>query len=84
MYCILRKGDLLIKYIGGIDMSRDREIACKSYICEGNCSKGRGGRFRKDCKTCNKYDPIRGGQPARKNLKREKNEKFNKDKRNWE
>ena len=65
-------------------MARDREIACKSNVCEGNCKKGRGGRFRKDCQTCSKYDPIRGGQPARKNLKREKNEKFNKDKRNWE
>ena len=29
-------------------------------------------------------DPKRGSQPARKNLKREKNEKFNKDRRNWE
>lgn len=29
-------------------------------------------------------DPIRGGQPARPNLKREKNEKFQKDRRNWE
>lgn len=65
-------------------MARDRELACKSYICEGNCSKGRGGRFRKDCQTCDKYDPIRGSQPARKNLKREKNEKFQKDRRNWE
>ena len=65
-------------------MARDREIACKSYQYEGCCKKGRGGRFRKDCQTCSKYDPVRGGQPARKNLKREKNEKFNKDRRNWE
>lgn len=63
---------------------RDRELACEFYICEGQCSKGRGGRFRKDCQTCDKYSPKRGSQPARKNLKREKNEKFQKDRRNWE
>lgn len=63
---------------------KDRELACESYICEGSCKKGRGGRFRKDCQTCNLYSPKRGSQPARKNLKREKNEKFQKDRRNWD
>lgn len=64
-------------------MARDREVACKSYICEGNCSKGREGTFRDYCQVCNKYDPIKGGRPARKNLKREKREKFLNDRRNW-
>ena len=64
-------------------MAKDREIACESYVCEGNCSKGKDGTFRKACQTCSSYRPIRGGQPARKNLKREKTEKFMKDKRNW-
>ena len=65
-------------------MAKDREIACKYYICEGNCSEGREGTFRNQCQRCDKYDPVRGGQPARRNLKREKNEKFLKDKRNWD
>lgn len=65
-------------------MARDREIACENYVCEGNCSKGREGTFRKYCQTCNKYRPIPGGRPARPNLKHEKKEKFAKDRRNWE
>lgn len=64
-------------------MARDRERACKYYICEGNCSKGRDGTFRDACQTCNKYDPIRGGRPARPNLKEAKKRKFEADKRNW-
>ena len=64
-------------------MARDREIACKYYVCEGECSKGREGTFRCQCQICNKYDPVKGAQPARRNLKKEKNEKFMKDKRNW-
>lgn len=67
----------------GITNMKDREIACKSYVCEGNCSKGREGTFRSYCQTCNKYDPIKGGRPARKNLRREKREKFLNDRRNW-
>ncbi len=63
---------------------RDREVACQFYVCEGNCTKGRAGTFRKQCQTCSKYMPVKGGQPARKNLKTEKKEKFMKDKRNWE
>lgn len=62
---------------------KDREIACKSYICEGNCAKGKEGTFRKACQTCQKYDPKRGSAPARKDLRKEKKEKFEKDKRNW-
>ena len=64
-------------------MARDRERACKYYVCEGNCSKGREGTFRKQCQICNLYLPLPGGQPARKDLRREKREKYLKDKRNW-
>ena len=64
-------------------MAKDRERACKYYICERNCSKGREGTFRKQCQICSKYDPIPGGQPARKDLRREKRDKYLKDKRNW-
>lgn len=62
---------------------KDREIACKNYICEGKCSKGKEGTFRKVCQKCSKYEPIKGGRPARKNLKHEKKEKFMADRRNW-
>ena len=64
-------------------MAKDREIACEFYVCEGECTKGKEGTFRKACQTCQVYKPIKGGQPARKNLKKEKTEKFMKDKRNW-
>ena len=64
-------------------MAKTREIACVSYICEGNCKKERKGTFYKACQVCDLYKPIPGGRPARPNLKREKNEKFLKDRRNW-
>ena len=64
-------------------MAKDREIACENNVCEGECTKGREGTFRNYCQTCNLYKPVRGGIPARKNLKKEKTEKFLKDKRNW-
>ena len=64
-------------------MSRDREIACENYICEGNCKKGKEGTFRKACQTCKDYRAIRGGIPACKNLKREKLDKASNDKRDW-
>lgn len=64
-------------------MAKDREIACKFYVCEGECSKGREGTFRKQCQICDLWDPIKGARPARRNLKKEKTEKFMKDKRNW-
>ena len=63
---------------------KDRERACKHYLYEGNCAKGRDGTFRKACQTCNKYDPIPGGRLARPDLRREKKEKYAKDRRNWE
>ena len=63
---------------------KDREIACIHYLNEGNCALGKEGTFRKQCQICKTYKKVPGGQPARKNLKREKSEKFMKDRRNWE
>ena len=51
---------------------KDREIVCESYFCEGNCSKGREGTFRKACQTCSKYRPIRGGKLARTDNRKQK------------
>lgn len=60
-------------------MAKDREIVCKYYECEGKCSKGREGTFRHYCQKCNKYNPVKGRLPARKNLKRKKIEKIRRD-----
>ena len=64
-------------------MAKDREIACIHYINEGNCALGKEGTFRHQCQTCKTYKALRGGKPARPNLKRDKRERFEKDKRNW-
>ena len=53
----------------------DREVACIYYVNEGNCLKGKEGTFRKACQICKKYRPKKGGNPARKNLKKHKIEK---------
>lgn len=57
-------------------MSKDREIACIYYACEGECLKGKEGTFRKACQICKKYQPRKGSVPAKKNLKRQKLEKI--------
>lgn len=57
-------------------MAQPREIACVYYEYEHSCSKGREGTFRHACQTCNKYKARKGGQPARKNLKKQKMEKI--------
>lgn len=62
---------------------KDREIACKYYIAEKQCSKGREGTFRKYCQKCSLYLALPGGRPARKNLKHEKEKKYLADRRNW-
>lgn len=65
-------------------MATTREIACVYYFAEGQCLKGRVGTFYHQCQHCDLYRPIKGGRPARKNLKKEKNDKFMRDKRNFE
>lgn len=62
---------------------KDRGVACKSYICEGNCRKGREGTFHHYCQKCNLYNPIPGGKNIKPNRKREKTEKFMKNSKNW-
>ena len=57
---------------------QDREIQCLYYEFEGSCKKGRGGTFWKACQTCNKYKPMRGTSPARKDLRKQKMEKIQK------
>ena len=64
-------------------MARDRVIACVNYLNEGNCAKGKKGTFWSYCQTCTKYEAKRGSAPARKDLRQEKKEKFEKNWRNW-
>lgn len=56
-------------------MARDREIQCKYYICEKQCSKGREGTFRHSCQTCDKYIPLKGAKPARTDKRKQIKEK---------
>ena len=65
-------------------MAKTRERVCSFYICEGNCSKGREGTFNHKCQTCDKYLPKPGSRPRRKDLRREKKEKYMKDRRYWD
>ena len=63
-------------------MARDIEIVCQYYICEGQCSKGREGTFRKACQHCSLYTHLKGGKPARVDNRRRKFEKYSKHERN--
>lgn len=38
-------------------MSKDRLTPCKSYVCEGNCEKGREGTHNNYCQRCKLYVP---------------------------
>lgn len=36
-------------------MARDRETPCKSYVCEGECTKGRSAEHNGYCQRCKLY-----------------------------
>ena len=38
-------------------MAKDRITVCKSYVCEGNCAKGREGTHNNYCQRCGLYEP---------------------------
>lgn len=65
-------------------MAKTRNVACQFYANEGNCTKGREGTFWRKCQTCNLYAAVRGGKVAKPDTRREKKEKYEKDRRNWE
>ena len=45
-----------IRIKGGFSlMSRDRIEPCKSYICKGECKKGRDADHNGYCQKCGKY-----------------------------
>lgn len=57
-------------------MAKDRYVACCYHIAEGKYQKCRECSFYKKCQTCDKYLPVKGGRPAKKNLKKKKLNKF--------
>ena len=38
-------------------MSKDRNEICVSYVCKGNCEKGREADHNGYCQRCDKYKP---------------------------
>ena len=36
-------------------MAKDRLTPCKSYVCEGECKKGRTAEHKGYCQRCDKY-----------------------------
>lgn len=65
-------------------MAKERLVACQHYVNEGNCDLSKECEFWGHCQTCKTYSAIRGGKPARVDLRAKKNDKFMKDKRNWD
>lgn len=59
-----------------IKMARDRERVCEHYLNEGNCRKGHEGTFKRCCQTCHDYVAKKGAAPRRKDLRKEKREKW--------
>ena len=64
-------------------MAKDRERACVYYEHEGSCRKGHKGFFNSTCQHCESYLPARNGNVRRKDLRRQKREAFEKNKKNW-
>ena len=54
-------------------MARDRIEPCESYVCMGNCKKGRDANHTGYCQKCNKYRPrVRRRHLNKKKMKLEK------------
>lgn len=65
-------------------MAKVKEVACVHYEFEGKCKiSNKKCRFYKEMQHCDSYTSSHG-QPARKDLRKEKSEKFEKDRRNYE
>ena len=53
-------------------MAKTREIACVSYVCEGNCNLGKDATFYGHCQTCKSYRKTPGGHAARTDNRKQK------------
>lgn len=51
-------------------MAKDRIEPCESYVCIGNCKKGRNAEHNGYCQKCDKYRPR--AKVRHKNMKKEK------------
>ena len=60
-------------------MARDRVEPCKSYICKGQCKKGREADHNGYCQKCGKYKPRIGKKHI--NKKKQALEKIRKNER---
>lgn len=63
-------------------MARDRLTPCISYVCKGECSRGREADHAGYCQHCDKYEPR--ARVKYKNLKKEKVNKERKSERYWD
>ena len=63
---------------------KDRERVCIYYLNEGNCLKGHEGTFKKTCQFCKDYHAKKNAMPRRKDLRKEKQRKWENDIRNFE
>ena len=58
-------------------MAHSRDTACKYYICEGECEKGKEGTFNKACQKCKLYSPITHKKSFRPhNIRKAKREEY--------
>lgn len=58
---------------------KDRERQCEYYEYEGKCSKGFRGTFKDSCQICKYYRAKKGALPRRKDLRREKENKWRRE-----
>lgn len=58
-------------------MAKDRLTPCISYVCEGECSKGKRGEHKGYCQTCKSYKPR--ARIKHPNIKKQKLEKIRKN-----
>ena len=59
-------------------MAKTRERACRYYICEGQCKKGRKGDFDGTCQHCDKYNPLPGSRKFIKKIVQNRKNKMDK------
>lgn len=57
-------------------MSKDRLTPCKSYVCEGDCKRGRKAEHNGYCQTCDLY--VARAIIRHLNLKKQKLDKIRK------
>lgn len=58
-------------------MAQNRDVACRFYLAEGQCEKGKEGTFSKACQKCKQYSPMTYKKSFRPpNLRKMKREEY--------